>query len=277
VHFLDNVIDANKYPLPIIEKMTKGNRKIGLGVMGFAEVLIALNIPYDSTDALNFADRLMSFISEEARNASVELAEERGSFPNFEGSIWPKRGYSKLRNATVTTIAPTGTISIIAGATSGIEPLFAISYVRDVMDGTKLLETNSLFEAVAMSRGFYSRDLMMKIAKTGSIQNISEIPEDARRVFVTALDIDVEWHVRMQAAFQKHVDNAVSKTVNLRADASVEEVRKAFLLAYKLKCKGITVYRYGSKPEQVLNISVEDFVKVGAEYAGECPAAMCYH
>jgi ribonucleoside-diphosphate reductase alpha chain len=187
-----------------------------------------------------------------------------------------------MRNATLTTIAPTGTISIIAGVTSGIEPLFAVSFVRDVMNGTRLLEVNPIFEATARTRGFYSRDLMMKIAKAGSIQTITEIPEDVRRVFVTALDIDPEWHVRMQAAFQRHVDNAVSKTVNLRQEASVEDVRKAFLLAYQLKCKGITVYRYGSKPEQVLNIGrtaerayEEDYVRVDSEYAGGCPATFC--
>ena len=284
VHFLDNVIDANRFPLPEIEYMTKGNRKIGLGVMGWAEALIRLNIPYDSEEALKMAEKVMGFITEEARKKSVELGLERGSFPNFEKSVWTKRGFKALRNATVTTIAPTGTISIIADVTSGIEPLFAISYVRNVLGGAKLLETNHLFEEVAKKRGFYSKELMLEIAKKGSIKNISGIPEDVKRVFVTALDISPEWHVRMQAAFQKHTDNAVAKTVNLPAEATPEDVRKVFILAWKLKCKGITVYRYGSKKEQVLTITPpemalleEEPVTVDSEYAGGCPVLTCLH
>ncbi|RLI25512.1 MAG: hypothetical protein DRO52_03915, partial [Candidatus Hecatellales archaeon] len=254
VHFLDNVIDVNNYPLPEIAKITRANRKIGLGVMGWAESLLRLWVPYNSEEALKLAEKVMDFISREARQMSVELAEERGSFPNFEESIWPSKGYHALRNATLTTIAPTGTISIIAGVTSGIEPLFAVTFVRNVLEGTKLLEVNQTFEEEAKRRGFYSRDLMLQIAKTGSIQEVEGVPSDVKEVFVTALDIEPEWHVRMQAAFQKHVDNAVSKTINLRQDAPLEEVRKAFLLAWKLKCKGITVYRYGSRREQVLTI-----------------------
>ncbi|WP_309492916.1 vitamin B12-dependent ribonucleotide reductase [Candidatus Hecatella orcuttiae] len=284
VQFLDDVIDVNKYPLPQIEEITKGNRKIGLGIMGWAEALIRLGVAYDSEEALRLGERLMSFISREARQKSVELAEERGSFPNFEGSLWAGRGFKALRNATLTTIAPTGTISIIAGVSSGIEPLFAISYVRNVMSGTKLLEVNRLFEETARRRGFYSRELMMNLAKKGSLRGLGEVPEDVRRLFVTALDIDPEWHVRMQAAFQKHVDNAVSKTINLPAEASVEEVRKAFLLAYRLKCKGITVYRYGSKREQVLSLRplevkpyLEEPVTVESEFAGGCPTDNCPH
>jgi len=282
VHFLDNVIDANRYPLPQIEKITKENRKIGLGVMGFAELLIQLNIPYDSNEAIGVAEKVMSFISEEARKKSEELALERGSFPNFDVSVWKEKGYKAMRNATLTTIAPTGSISIIAGTSSGIEPLFAISFVRNVI-GTQLLEVNHLFEKVAKERGFYSLELMTEIAKKGSIRDMGNIPEDVRRVFVTALDIDPEWHVRMQAAFQKHVDNAVSKTVNLPQEATIEDVSKIFWLAYKLKCKGITVFRYGSKTEQVLVLPPtpsgvppeERYVKVDSEYAGGCPSRIC--
>ncbi len=279
VHFLDNVIDVNRYPLPQVEEMTKANRKIGLGVMGFAEMLIKLDIPYDSKDAIEMARKVMLFISEEARAKSVELGEERGSFPNFERSIWAGK-YSAMRNATVTSIAPTGTISIIAGTSSGIEPLFAVAFVRNVI-GTRLVEVNPLFEEVARKRGFYSRELMMKIAKAGTLQNVDDIPDDVKRVFVTALDIDPEWHVRMQAAFQEYVDNAVSKTVNLPYSATLEDVRRVFMLAYKLKCKGITVYRYGSKREQVLYLGVtpgeeeEKYVVADSEYSGGCPAGVC--
>ncbi len=273
VHFLDNVIDANKYPLRQIEEITKANRKIGLGVMGFAELLLLLEIPYDSKEALALAEKLMSFISREGREESRRLAQRRGSFPNFELSIYSSE-YDALRNATVTTIAPTGTISIIAGTSSGIEPLFAVSFVRDVLEGTKLLEVNSVFEKVARERGFYSKELMLKIAKTGSLQNIPDIPEDVKRVFVTALDIHYEPHVRMQAAFQKYVDNAVSKTINMPSSAGLEDVRNAFWLAYRLKCKGITVYRYGSKGRQVLYFG-EEHVRADSEYSGGCPTREC--
>ncbi|MEM3088198.1 MAG: adenosylcobalamin-dependent ribonucleoside-diphosphate reductase [Candidatus Bathyarchaeia archaeon] len=282
VHFLDNVIDANKYPIPQIERSTKANRKIGLGVMGFAEMLTELNIPYDSEEAIATAEQVMKFISEEARKKSVELAEERGSFPNFKGSIWEKRGYKAMRNATLTTIAPTGSISIIANTTSGIEPIFAISFIRNVM-GTQLLEVNPSFEKVAKEKGFYSTELMTQIARKGTIQDVKEIPAEVRRVFVTALDIAPEWHVKMQAAFQKYVDNAVAKTVNLPHEATLDDVRKIFLLAYKLKCKGITVYRYGSKKEQVLYVgpvstvgsSGGQYVSANSEYAGGCPSGVC--
>lgn len=255
VHFLDNIIDVNKYPIPEIEAATKSTRKIGLGIMGFAEMLLEQGIPYDSDQALAKAEEVMKFISEEGIKMSVELAEKRGSFPAFKGSLWEKRGYKKMRNATVTTIAPTGTISIIAGTTSGIEPLFAISYIRNVMGGIQLLEVNPAFERIAKERGFYSQELMVKLSKLGSIRKVEEIPEDVRRVFVTAFDVAPEWHVRMQATFQKYVDNAVSKTVNLSHHATHDDVRKVYLLAYKLKCKGITIYRYGSKAEQVLQIA----------------------
>ncbi|MEM2806480.1 MAG: adenosylcobalamin-dependent ribonucleoside-diphosphate reductase, partial [Candidatus Bathyarchaeia archaeon] len=231
VHFLDNVIDANKYPLKEIEKITKANRKIGLGVMGFADMLIKLRIPYNSQQALELAERLMRFIDEEAHKKSEEIAEKRGSFPNFEKSIW-KDKYKAMRNATVTTIAPTGSISIIAGCSSGIEPIFAISFIRNVLDGTRLFEINPLFEAIAKERGFYDAGILEEIAKTGSVQKIDKIPEDVRKVFVTALDISPEWHVRMQAAFQKYTDNVVSKTVNMPYEATVEDVRAVFELAW---------------------------------------------
>lgn len=273
VHFLDNVIEANRYPIARIERITKANRKTGLGVMGFAELLLHLGIPYSSREALELGEELMSFISREAREESVRLARERGSFPNFGQSVFAGR-YDAMRNATVTSIAPTGTISIIAGTTSGIEPLFAVSFVRNVLEGTKLLEVNPVFERIAKERGFYSKELMMKIAKTGSIQEIGEVPEDVRDVFLTAMDMPYETHVRMQTAFQRHVDNAVSKTINLPANAGLEDVRNAYLLAYKLKCKGITVFRYGSKPQQVLSIG-EEHVSAGSEYAGDCPTREC--
>ena len=253
INFLDNLIDINKYPTKEIEKISRANRKIGLGVMGFAEFLIQLKIPYDSDRAVKMAESVMRFIQNEARKKSIELAKEKRSFPNFDKSIW-KGKYKCLRNATLTALAPTGSISLIAGCSSGIEPLFAVSFVRDIMEGTKLLETNRFFEEIAKKRGFYSKNLMIKIAKNGSVQSVKGIPKDVKRLFVTALEIKPEWHVKVQAAFQKYTGNAISKTVNLDKEASVQDVKDAYFLAYKLKCKGVTAYRYGSRKGQVLNI-----------------------
>ncbi|MBI5378292.1 MAG: adenosylcobalamin-dependent ribonucleoside-diphosphate reductase [Thaumarchaeota archaeon] len=282
VRFLDNVIDVNKYPVAQIEKTTKLNRKIGLGVMGFAEALIQLNIPYDSNKALSLAKHLMQFIKKEGRATSQKLGLERGSFASFEQSIWKtKMHYNAMRNATVTTIAPTGTISIIANCSSGIEPLFAISYIRNVMDNTELLESNQYFENIARKEGFYSKRLMEEISRHGTIQHIKTIPKRIRQVFVTAHDVSPFWHIKMQAAFQKYTDNAVSKTINLPQNTKQKDVSDAFWLAYNLNCKGITVYRYGSKPNQVL--SFRQKTKQGtktvadSEFSGGCIETVCPH
>lgn len=259
VHFLDNVIDRNRYPLKKISEMTFANRKIGLGVMGFADMLIQLGVPYNSDKAIKIGEEVISFIQKEAREESRRLGKERGSFPNFKGSKLEK--YGSMRNATVTTIAPTGTISIIAGCSSGIEPLFAVSFIRNVLDEEdRLIEVNPHFEEMAKEMGFYSKQLMEEVAEKGSVQDI-DIPENAKSLFVTALDISPEWHIRMQAAFQKYTDNATSKTVNFRKDATIDDVRKVYELAYELGCKGVTVYRYGSRKEQVLTTGEEEEIK----------------
>ena len=253
VRFLDDVIEVNKYPLPEIEEKTLLTRKIGLGVMGFADLLFKLGIPYDSPEGVRTAEKIMSFIQARSRRMSRQLAKERGVFPAWEGSVWGQRG-EPMRNATTTTIAPTGTISIICGASSGIEPLFAISFVRNVMDDDELPEVNPVFEQVAREQGFYSPELMRRIAREGSLKHIAEIPKHIRRVFVTAHDISPAAHIDMQAAFQRYTDNAVSKTVNFVHSATQEDVRQAFMLAYESGCKGVTIYRDGSREAQVLNI-----------------------
>jgi ribonucleoside-diphosphate reductase alpha chain len=253
VRFLDDVIDMSKYPLPEIEKMVRGNRKVGLGVMGFADLLYQTRIPYNSEEALNLAEEIMNFIQRESREASRELAENRGVFENYDQSVFPDIENGRFRNATTTTIAPTGTLSIIAGCSSGIEPLFALSFRRNVMDNDELLEVNPYFERIARERGFYSHELMDAIALKGSIGEMEDLPEDVRAVFVTAHDVTPEWHIRMQAAFQNYTDNAVSKTVNLPRDATVDDVLKVYNLAFELGCKGVTIYRDGSKENQVLS------------------------
>ena len=254
VHMLDNVIDMNRYPISQIEEMSKKTRRIGLGVMGFSDLLVQMGIPYDSEEALEVGSQVMSFVKEKTDAASVALAETRGVFPAWEGSVYDHEGGPRMRNSAPTTIAPTGTISIIAGCSSGIEPLFALSYVRNVMDNTRLVEVNPFFEAVARHEGFYSQELMERLAETGSLHDLDgDVPEWAKRLFVTSHDISPERHVRMQAAFQKYTDNAVSKTINFPGSATDEDIGEAYTLAYELGCKGITIYRDGSKDNQVLS------------------------
>jgi ribonucleoside-diphosphate reductase alpha chain len=291
VHFLDNVIEMNRYPLKPIHDMTHNVRKIGLGIMGFADLLIRIGVAYNSDEGLQTAKKLMAFINYHAKKASVELGKTRGAFPGIKGSVYDPNYISAngnkplsnvfagreeavgnghldwdsleteitehgIRNATVTTIAPTGTIGIIAGAAAGgIEPIFALAYTRHVLDDDKLVEVNPMFEEVAKERGFYSKELMEKIAEKGSIQHFDEIPEDVKKVFVVSHDISPEWHVKMQAAWQSFVDNAVSKTINFPNHATRDDVRKAYIAAYKMGCKGLTIYRDGSRDLQVLNLN----------------------
>ncbi len=257
VHFLDNVVEVNRYPLPIIEKMSKGTRKIGLGVMGFADMLIKLGIPYDSEEAVSCAETVMALISKEAAAASAALAKTRGNFPHYEKSRFDQPPTPEMRNATTTTIAPTGTISIIAGTSSGIEPLFAVAHVRHVLEDKQLTEIHPLFVKAVKKEGIYNKALVDEIAAKGSIQAIEGIPDHIKRLFRTSHDISAEWHIRIQAAFQKFTDNAVSKTVNFPIEATVEDVEKVYRLAYEIECKGVTIYRYGSRDKQVLNIGPE--------------------
>ena len=254
VHFLDNVIDANHFPFPEIEEMTMANRKIGLGVMGFADMLIQLGVPYRSREALDIGSEVMKFIQETARGKSRELGEERGSFPNIEKSIFEP----PMRNATVTTIAPTGTISMIADTSSGIEPIFSLVYVKRVLGGKELLYANRYLEKALREMGVYSEALMEKLAGRRTIKDVEELPELVREIFDTTFDISPEQHVRMQAAFQRYVDNAVSKTINMPNEATPEDVEKAYMLAYELNLKGITVYRDGSRKEQVIMVAKEN-------------------
>ncbi len=265
VHFLDNVIDMNKYPLEEIKINTTANRKIGLGVMGFADLLISLEIPYNSEKAVETAHSIMSAIQAASKEASRELAVTRGAFPNFDQSSYAELKESPIRNATTTTIAPTGTISIIANSSSGIEPIFALAYVRNVMDNNVLIETNPLFEETAKKEGFYSPEMMEKIAAHGSAAGVEEVPEKYRNVFMTAHDIAPEWHIKIQAAFQKYVDNAVSKTVNFPNEASEKDIESVYTMAYDLDCKGVTVYRDGSRDSQVLEIKSDKNDKAIAE------------
>ncbi|HLG24886.1 MAG TPA: adenosylcobalamin-dependent ribonucleoside-diphosphate reductase [Candidatus Nanoarchaeia archaeon] len=256
VHFLDNVIDMCHYPLPENRKIVEQNRKIGLGIMGFAEMLIKLNIAYDSEEGINTAEKTMKFISEHALLASAGLAEKRGEFPSWKKSIYSaKTKKIKLRNATRTTIAPTGTTSIIADTSSGIEPLFALSYARNTAEGNRLVYFNKLLREKLQELNIYSDEIAERINREGTIKNIDGIPENIKKIFVVGSDIGAEWHVKMQSTFQKYVDNGISKTVTLPKDATVEDVEKIFLLAYELKCKGISIYRYGSREGQVIYLS----------------------
>jgi ribonucleoside-diphosphate reductase alpha chain len=270
IRFLDDVIDVNEYPLDKIREMAHGNRKIGLGVMGFADMLILLGASYNSEAGLEIGGRVMRFLHEQGWAASAAIARERGVFPNFDQSIFAKMG-PRLRNATVTTVAPTGTLSIIAGCSSGIEPLFAVVYTRRILDGTEMIEVNPLFEEIARKRGFYSEELMREIGRHKSLADVADVPEDVRRLFVTAYDISPEWHIRMQAEFQRHTDNAVSKTVNFRNEATTDDIRRVYMLAYELGCKGVTVYRDGSRESQVLTVGAK--VPAKAEPAAMARAA----
>jgi ribonucleoside-diphosphate reductase alpha chain len=257
VRFLDNVIDVNKFPLPEIEARTKETRKIGLGVMGFADMLLQLGIPYNTKEALEIGEQIMQFVNDKAFEASVELAEERGVFPAFKGSIYDKPGKPGVRNASCTTIAPTGTLSIIAGCSSGIEPIFALSYIRNILDGAHMVEVNPFFEEAARKRNFYSEKLMQKLATGSRLYDMEEIPEDVRRLFVTAHEISPEVHIKMQAAFQRHTHNAVSKTVNFAESATEEDIANVYLMAYEENLKGITIYRDNSRSEQPLSTAAE--------------------
>jgi ribonucleoside-diphosphate reductase alpha chain len=252
VHFLDNVIDMNQYPLPQIAEMAKGNRKIGLGVMGLAHFFIRLGIPYNSPKALEVARGVMSFVQHQARERSMELAEERRVFPNFLGSIYSRNGGMRLRNATVTTIAPTGTLSLLANCSSGIEPLFAIHYTRRALEDMEFQITDPLFIELGEKKGFLSPELIKSLSEGASLRELTQVPQNVKELFITTFEIPPVWHIKIQAAFQEYTDNAVSKTINFPREATEEDVKEAFLMAYRERCKGITIYRSGSKTKQVL-------------------------
>ena len=284
VRFLDDVIEVNNYPLNQIREMTFGNRKIGLGVMGFSDMLIELGIPYIDEKAVSMSSRLMKFFHQESLIASQALASERGVFPNYEKSIYAKRNL-KLRNATVNTVAPTGTVSMIAGCSSGIEPLFALSYVRNVLSGTKMFETHPLFERELIRKGLSTEEIMAKVGQFGSLKDIEEIPDDLKRIFITSFDVSPEEHLRIQAAFQEFTDNSVSKTINLPSDATVEDVRRIYTMAHELGCKGITIYRYGTKKDQVLSFDSRtevqrredlNLITAESEFSGGCHSGLCF-
>jgi ribonucleoside-diphosphate reductase alpha chain len=263
VRFLDNVIDANNYQLPEIDAMCKGNRKIGLGIMGFADALFLLGARYSSEEGIAWGERFMQFINDESHNYSEQLAGERGRFPNWKGSVWDTRYHRPMRNACCTTVAPTGTISIISGCSGGIEPMFSLAFFRNVLKGQdegkgQMVEINEVFERVARERGFYSEGLMDRIATEGTLAEISEIPDDVKNVFVCAHDITPEWHVRMQAGFQRHCDSSISKTINFPHDAKVEEVESIYKMAYEMRCKGVTVYRDGCRESQPMALKDSD-------------------
>jgi ribonucleoside-diphosphate reductase alpha chain len=291
IYFLDNVIDINKYPLTQIEKKTKANRKIGLGVMGFADLLIGLGVAYNSKEAEKVAQEVMSFINNRSKEASADLAEKRGNFPNFSKSIYPKRGFKYLRNATTTTIAPTGSLSIIASCSSGIEPFYALAYERHILEGKTLVEINPLFLEVAKKRGFYSEGFLEALAKLGSLKRLKgyQLDEGIKRLFVTAYDISPSWHLRILAAFSRYTDNAVSKTINLPYEARIEDIKNIYLSAYKLGLKGVTIYRDRSKEEQVLMVkekispkpfsafSLEGCPGCGFRLSYESGCAFCHH
>ena len=269
VHFLDNVIDVNLFPFPEIEKVTKGNRKIGLGVMGFADCLAKQYISYNSDEGVEKARQIMKIISKEAKLKSMQLAETRGAFPNYEKSVFFKEKI-KIRNATLTSCAPTGTISLIANCSSGIEPIFAIAYTRHILDSI-FYDINPVFEEMIRNEGIYSKELVKKIAEQGSIQSIPEIPDKYKIIFKTSLEISPEYHVRTQAAFQEFTDNSVSKTINFNQNATIEGIKKSILLAYDLGCKGITIYRYGSREGQVLQVGKEGSHKKEKNLSEKCP------
>ncbi len=257
MRFLDNIIDINRYPLDEIRDMCVGNRKVGLGIMGFADALYRLGIPYDSERGVEFGEKVMKFINDESHNMSEELAKERGTFPFWEGSVWEKKVGREMRNAATTTVAPTGTISIIAGCSSGVEPLFSLVFFRNVMDGKRLAEVNDSFKKVATEGGFFSDELVKAVAEKGSLSEIEGVPDDIKRVFVCAHDVAPEWHIRMQAAFQHFNDSSISKTINFRHDAAVEDVKKLFVMAYDQRVKGVTVYRDGCRENQPMELDAK--------------------